>query len=1276
MKPRLKRILIFLSIPFLLGGIIHYTLSYQVKHILQLLVEKESDEAYKLNASKIDISFWNKSLIVEHAQIISVDSTKAKTHYTIELPRMYLSISSWSSLLIQHKASIDSVHFINSKIRIHERSPVKTKTGNNIQLGDVFSTIEKALNFLEVKSFSIENGSFIYKSIHSSKTLTSTGINLSIKNLSEKNKKGHLFYSEDIRVNIENQFWEMPDGVHSIRFKSLNFSGRNQYFELDSCIIHAAATPERTESTLLTEKFFFNDLAFSSLYESNALSIDTLLCIKPMFIVGTDTIKTAGHASADTSEKDLSKLLPGLFQSVHFNYISIEDGQLILKNNLRHEPNTFFQKSDLKIYNLSLQQNRSPYFKTDSILFGLKNIEFNTPDSTFKIIASELMIVNNDLVLKNSSFGPVSRISQGKSISFSAPEFKLVNIDFISLIQKKLKADKAELLNPCILIRTTKNSAKRADTAVAGIDRFYSSLHEFRELVGIETLQIYDGTVKIQNPDRHNTRMYMQGINALVLPIHFVNSDSLVEIKHSMPAIEIERLTVESDNMKLQVENFSFDGINRKNYADHVRMTLQSGLQLEAWKLYWGIFDWDLFQKYRRIQIADFRASKLNVQLNRSQRSNTQNTAAKDLPDLRIARLNVTDLKLNSVIGQDTFALNGHNISFDSIRSRERFLTWKRGNGTFENILFNTKDARAAINSLQIATDGETVIRHIRWYKKTNSSELNIHVPLLHFSGNIFSTDFSALAIKKIELNNPLFSYRKTGEPAPAKTAPTKIPVNISAETITISNASVQYQEENAGTHTSAFARLDLRLAGLTAAENTLQYTKLALSVKDLLCTGSLPCSVSSLHLESTQGALVYEKKNITFRSDLAVQWKEASFDKTFSRSNARLHVKNISGSFAEHSFSYSSNAPLRWQSLLYRTTIQEGAVAFNHPKAVFEINTISWQPAARKLSFNNIRYSPVASKEEAIQQASAQFDYMTLSGMAMELSGLQLPQNGNDSLIHVRKIILDRFILSSTRDKNLPRRKGKIKAMPTKIIQSIPWPMQIDSILVADGSVAVHQIEPKSTSEVVIPIEHIHALITNVSNSKSADSLRLLANARIGDVAIKKFSYTESYADSLSYFHASSFIVPGKFQNLNPITIPLAHVAIDNGYSNNLTTAWNGNKYAAIGQMNFIYSDLAIQLVHKGDSSQSNMALALESKIANNVIRTNNTKSSVIFFERNTEKQIFNYWLKATLSGVYTAVGVKSNSKSLKHYKNVKGKYHLPPNVIAEKVKKVKVKK
>jgi len=1267
MKFRFKRIFFVLIIPALLGGLIHYTISYKIKNILQILVEQRSENTYSFKASKIEVSFLKKSFIVEKAQFISLDSTKAKTHYNIDIPKMYLGITSWSGLLFNHKASIDSLSFVDSKISVHEKSPLKIKTNTDIHLGNVFSTIDNLLQFLEVKSFCIQNGSFVYKTIHSKKILSGTGINFSIRNLSEKNKKGHLLYSEDIRINIENQVWELPDGIHTIRFKNLNFSGKNQFFELDSCTIHAAANKEQGETNLHAEKLFFNSLEFSSMYEKNILLIDTLLCIKPTLTLTSGSKK---NKSKDTTN-NLSALLPSLFKAARFNYINIEDGQLILQSKTNSSANTFFQKSNLKIYKLALDENSKPHFKTDSILFGLKNIEFVTPDSTFKIIASELMIINNDLVLRNSFFGPTNKTIQNKSISFSSPEFRLKDIDFISLIQKRLNADRAELYSPRIYIKSTRSTQKKSDDAVPGIERFYSSLHEFRELVGLDTLEIFDGSVTIENPEKHNTKMHMKGINATILPIHFVNSDSLVDIKHSMPIINIAEIWIKSDNIDLKVNRFTFDGVHRKNHADYVHLLLKDEIDIEAYKLYWEIFDWDLFQKYKRIQITDFEAQTLSVKTKHDALKKSTREPGKDLPDVRIGKLKVNNLYLHSTIGTDLFSLSGHDIDFDSIRSAGHFFTWEKVHGIFEDIYFNQKDLHANVKYLQFATHSKTIIKNISFDKKNIDSEIHIQIPSLTISGDIYSTDFSELDIQKIHAENPKINYRSLCATGIKTRSAFLIPLNFNVKEVAISNAHMDYEKESDNDTLAASIDFTVQLSDLiTSKENTesVRYSKLDLKINKLLIIDNhLALHVPSASMRSNQGSIRSDqKKNHTFSSDLSVEWNKVRIDKDLVKTNAVLNIKDLSGSFNNKTFTYTTNKTPKLNTLLNHVSITDGAVTYSNSRSIVEANKISWHNSSNTLALHSFSYNPKRSREESFKQATSQFDYLTLSGMAIKIKGFHVSDNTDDSLIHIEKIMLDRLTLTSARDKNLPRKKVKPKEMPTKIIQSIPWPIEIDSIEISDSKVLVHQIEAKSKEEVIIPIEHINALITTVSNRNTTkDSLRLIANAHISDVKINMFKYTESYADSLSYFHAYSSIVPGKFTSLNSMTVPLASLAIDNGYSNSLQAEWAGNKYAAIGQMDFIYKDLAIHLLHKGDSSQTNFGLFLENKIADDLIKTNNTKSSVIFFERNTEKQIFNYWLKATMQGVYSAVGIKSNQKYLKHYKKVKLKYHLPKNPV-----------
>lgn len=145
MKLRYKRIFFIVAIPLLLGGLLHYTLSYKIKNILELIVEKQSNNTYSFHAKKIEISLWNKNLLVEDAQLISSDSGIAKTHYTIEIPQMTMKIESWTKMIFNQTLSINHVSFTDSKIHIHEKSVNKIKT--NIDLQHALKAFENILVF-------------------------------------------------------------------------------------------------------------------------------------------------------------------------------------------------------------------------------------------------------------------------------------------------------------------------------------------------------------------------------------------------------------------------------------------------------------------------------------------------------------------------------------------------------------------------------------------------------------------------------------------------------------------------------------------------------------------------------------------------------------------------------------------------------------------------------------------------------------------------------------------------------------------------------------------------------------------------------------------------------------------------------------------------------------------------------------------------------------------------------------------------------------------------
>ena len=105
----------------------------------------------------------------------------------------------------------------------------------------------------------------------------------------------------------------------------------------------------------------------------------------------------------------------------------------------------------------------------------------------------------------------------------------------------------------------------------------------------------------------------------------------------------------------------------------------------------------------------------------------------------------------------------------------------------------------------------------------------------------------------------------------------------------------------------------------------------------------------------------------------------------------------------------------------------------------------------------------------------------------------------------------------------------------------------------------------------------------------------------------------------------------------------------------------WIGNKYAAIGRMNFHYKGLKIALLNKDDPEKKQLSLRLMNLMANSVVRNANSKEAIVYYVRDPEKFVFNYWVKTTFSGLMSSVGIKRNRKYVNQYNRAKEKFSLP---------------
>jgi len=287
-----KILMTLLVILLAAGGGLYYILKYRFREVIQVVVDKESKGVYGFDAAAIEISFLEKHIVISNAVLFCRDTLNSSPHYHVKIPRLYLGIQSWQDLLLHKKIIVDSLSVIEPAISVHEHFTQKARP-IAFQASRITDQIEKLLQQLQVHSLDIENASFVSSTLNNPVPLTVSSIHFSVRNFSKNAANSdRLFSSDDIDLSIGAQHWVLPGGKQDIRFNRLHFSGRDQFFELDSCTFHKAAADDKDELSLHADKLFFNSKQLAALYEQDALLLDTLICYRPVLNVVTTREKT------------------------------------------------------------------------------------------------------------------------------------------------------------------------------------------------------------------------------------------------------------------------------------------------------------------------------------------------------------------------------------------------------------------------------------------------------------------------------------------------------------------------------------------------------------------------------------------------------------------------------------------------------------------------------------------------------------------------------------------------------------------------------------------------------------------------------------------------------------------------------------------------------------------------------------------------------------------------------------------------------------------------
>lgn len=1284
-KSWVKLVLLVVMLPFLAVGCVYYVLIHNLNQIITYAIDKETQGGYGFQTHGLSLSLLHKTVTIDKLVFSRNDTTNVSTYYSVKIPAAYLSVESWKELLIHKRLLIDSFSVNRPEVVIHDyRTNAQGHSQTRFHTSSILENLQKTLDHLHAKSFNVQGGTFaLYKHATADPFLIKD-INLTVRNFSKIDTNDRrVLASDHIELALGRQKWVLSDGKNTLSFRGLHFISSTQLFEIDSVHFHKPATDKKGELSLRAEKFFFNSSHLPAVYQKGELWLDTLICLRPILTLPIESRKEQVTDTVSTIQSNLKTL----FKTVTVGYTQIKDGELLLGNRTNPVSRGGTQKANMSIYNLVLNPQSEHSVSTDSIDLSLRNIAFFSPDSLFKIGVESFHMVRNDVIFRNVLYGTASRKITGKGLTFKAPLLQLHDVSLEDLMQKRIVASAAELVQPSIdIIATRKGDNRPKPFVVATASRkkvdLFKTLHGLGELLQVKRFQIINANAHYHLEGDGPMEVTMHNMNANVMLNDFLVSDSLIDIKHAIPTLTIADAHLTTNKVAVALKNYTLKGQQRYNQVDKLQVNLPNGTVMTASKVYWDALGWDALQHSKDIQVELLRVQDLAIDARlthkrpvRSSRSSTADPPQKPLPLLHIDQLMADHITLNMALAPQTQAgFQGKNVRIDKLSTETGDIGWEQFSGklvdTYVNFPGNKRLSVAQIdlNSQQVST-----LTNLRYADNRPGQSTQVFVPQIQLKGLLNSTDFSTVRFHSLKINQPDVTITGKQQPAdlsgPVKAFP--IPFTFTLHDLDVRGAKVAYTLQKDSGSIQVQSVVDIAGQGFFGARHeALSFASLRIVPSGTTFSSPrLKTMVPSSTIQLSNGSLSGSQSGrpmLMGHLEASLTASELRPLLTLKRNTTSdpLIIGHITANVDYPGFSWMAGKKQAWRTWLDHTRLVANKVSFNGQKTAIEADKLAWEPQNARLQVSRFQIKPTMDKEEFMAPPHVQADYITVKGDEVQFNGLSTAQWNRDSSIAIHHVVLNNVTTDVSRDKRLPDPDFiPEKLMPTRLIRQVGFPFRIDSISVINSHVLYHETSKLTNRVGNVPLRNINGVLKNITNrpKRATDSLVLSASTKLLGLHIDRLLYRESYGDSLAGFRMSLNTSGVHLPELTRITSPMIAANLEDGYAKPIMARVAGNRYASVGTMQLHYKDLKIHLLSPADTTKKTLLTRFKNFIVGQVIRKKNEADSRIFYDRDPQVFIFGYWIKTMLSGVMTSAGVKRNKKYHDSYLKLSQQRPLP---------------
>lgn len=1196
-----------------------------------------ADSVHTIEAQKIRVSSLDQYIQAKNAKITPDFSRFSETYFEVSLEDMLLSDADINKVFYTTEVEVGklalqkpvfSLYVGEKKQKLEEGKPF-----------DFYDLIEGILVSIQIKDLEIEKGIFAQRSIlrRDSYMIKTERIDFNMSDFyvgpNESERKNRFFYADHATVDLYAVDLILGDSIHQVKGDFVRLSSYEDHIMIEGFKLFPIEEQDTVKGVTLLDI----DVPQLSITNANLKKIynEGIVDVQDIKVENPEIILKDLQSKSSEKEVNLSAFYSEYLEGIYVKRFEIKEGSLVVDNRLRvRQDSLSFGKVNMVLENFALDEeteisDAKSFFWADHLQLELQDYALKLADNlhVFKadrvFLDTKLSRIQIDgFALKpadpNQIQSTLDRYGRSTTLDIFVPHFSAEGVDIKSAyFDEILNVDRILVPSPKIGIFRYRPVVEDLQEEKVDQQEILQLLTNYFKEVKVKSLVLQRGTLNYENYIREKIRTFSEdNVSIAVKNFHISEQTDPEELKFLF-----------SEEVDLRLNNYVFniaDGkynilADRINFNTAREEIIASNVRL---------IPRNVFTDKTRVRATIPEMSFRGVDLESFLFENTLS-----LEKVKLSGSNVNILINNDLDDQDAPTIRR--------QRRERNLP-----KTIDIVKIDTIKAEKAQFSLGFREGG------VQTELINTGVDLSFYDFMLDSAiinrGNIVEF-FSSMALGIDE-------FWLTLKDSVHQVTFTKVELDTRYEGILLDNFRIIPRNLSGKPGNPVFSghipRVLVKIQSLAEIQRTQD-----LWIKELrIFRPDMEVFVDEVKAEP-KAKKEKEIKEALFSTLQIDDFEIVDGNLTFLQKDGSKEargLKKLNLAFEDLKLDLNELQDFKSKDLLQKEF-----------KLTFPDFSLLLKDSLNKVSVGmvSITKKEIALSDVTVEPRYGMYEYGKKVGVQTDVMHVHLPSvlilNPDLELLTEKEILKAPKILVSDakgeffRDKRYEREKGVFRPMPQALMRKSGFEVRVDTFFVENASIIYREFPENgmvpgqlSFSELSASLIPLHLSKEEIKGMENEASLFAMAKLNgVAPISLQgQLSFQAPYPMKISA-QLDAF----DLEHLNSILVPNAFVKVRQGRVNGADWSFTADNEKAIGSMKFLYNDLKMDLLDERTLEIAGGRKKILTFVLNVfAVRTHNprgffntTITSKIYFPRDKERFIFNYWWKASFTGLKGSVGL-----------------------------------